>query len=488
MKKDISRLLKIAPVVLFAGALLAGCNGSSSKNPAPPAPEREQDTRTFTAALPSEAMLAALDISDATLYAGLHDGEHGQASYLIQVPENWNRILVMYAHGYRGEGAELTVTPPRIQKELIAARYAWAASSYSSNYYDVRSGVEDTNALALAFEQLTGNAHGSPAKYYIIGHSMGGHVAGAAIEAETLATANNVVEYAGAVPMCGVMGDTELFNYFAAYNVAAQRLAGITEEVTAENYETEILPRIKETLWVDYGSIDLGGGIVLTGAPTSPEGERLLDILMNLSGGKRPMYHPTAPLSIGASQLTAWHDLLLGYGVPNGNINGILNKNVLDTRNITYRWETTAPDNLSADEQDFNNSVIARTPDADANAPRSDGLRWIPKVNGAFNVPVVSIHTLGDLFVPFSMQQIYAERAAANGSDQWLVQRAMRTINHCDFKNEEEWSAFQAMAAWEQHDVVPEGDDVLDPAVISQANYGCRFTSEDRPGLAPCPR
>ena len=32
---------------------------------------------------------------------------------------------------------------------------------------------------------------------------------------------------------------------------------------------------------------------------------------------------------------------------------------------------------------------------------RRDGLRWIPQVNGEISIPVVSIHTLGDLFVPF---------------------------------------------------------------------------------------
>ncbi len=482
------RLLKAAPLALFSAALLAGCN-SDSDNDTPRA-QRVQDERAFTAAPPSAALVAALEIDGATLYSGLHQGEHGDASYLIQVPDDWNGILVMYAHGYRGEGLEVTVTPPRIQQELIAAGYAWAASSYSSNFYDVRAGVEDTNALALAFEELTNNAHGSPDKYYITGHSMGGHITGAAIEAETLATANKVVEYAGAVPMCGVMGDTELFNYFAAYNVAAQQLAGITQEVTAENYATEILPQIKDALWTGYGSFPISDGVTLNG-PTTPEGDRLLGILMNLSGGERPMFYPTptSTTEIGASQLTAWHDLLLGYGVPNGTITGILNKNVLDTRDVTYRWESVPGEALTAAEQAFNNAAVVRVPDADANGLRDDGLRWIPKVNGEFNVPVVSIHTLGDLFVPFSMQQIYAERAAANGSDGWLVQRAMRTVNHCDFTNEEEWAAFTAMAEWEQNPgtPAPAGDNVLNPAEVSDPSFGCRFSTEDRPGLTPCP-
>lgn len=481
MKNKFHALLRAVPIALLSATLLIGCNSSSKEE------ARLQDSRQFTATAPSEEVLTALEIEGATLYSGLHDGEHGKASYLIQVPDDWNNILVMYAHGYRGEGTALTVTPPRIQKELIAAGYAWAASSYSSNYYDVRSGVEDTNALALAFEELTEQAHGAPQKYYITGHSMGGHVTGAAIEAETLETANNQVEYHGAVPMCGVMGDTELFNYFSAYNIAAQQLAGITDVVTSENYENEILPQIKEALWVDYGSVPVPGtNIVLTGPTTTPKGDRLLQILMNISGGERPLFYPVSAMDIGASQLTDWHDLLLGYGVPDGTVNGILIKSVLDTRNISYRWETTAPATLSADEQAFNDSAVVRIPDEGANGRRNDGLRWIPKVNGQFNVPVVSIHTLGDLFVPFSMQQIYAQRAKEHGSDHWLVQRAIRTVSHCDFENDEEWDAFQAMANWEQYGMQPAGDDVLDADVVSQPEYGCTFTTLDRPGLAPC--
>ena len=38
---------------------------------------------------------------------------------------------------------------------LIQQGYAWAASSYSKNYYDVRAGVEDTNKLALNFNAIT---------------------------------------------------------------------------------------------------------------------------------------------------------------------------------------------------------------------------------------------------------------------------------------------------------------------------------------------
>src|SRR5262245_42298284 len=130
-------------------------------------------------------------------------GVHGGAGYRIEVPVNWNGDLVLYAHGFRGTGLELTITNPRIRQWLVTHGYAWAASSFSTNGYDVKQGVKDTHDLGQLFNGLVGN----PKRTYITGHSMGGHITGVAIEQYPSA-------YVGALPMCGVMGDNELFDYF----------------------------------------------------------------------------------------------------------------------------------------------------------------------------------------------------------------------------------------------------------------------------------
>jgi hypothetical protein len=148
-----------------------------------------------------------------------------------------------------------------------------------------------------------------------------------------------------------------------------------------------------------------------------------------------------------------------------------LNKNVLDTSAYTYTI-----DGDTAGSTALNASVIKLTATPDANRLRTDGLRWIPKVNGDFKIPVVSIHTLGDLFVPFSMQQVYQKRAAAKGNSNWLVQRAIRGVSHCDFTVTEQVDAFDAMIKWERDGVKPAGDDVVTPATVAAASYGCTYT------------
>ena len=88
---------------------------------------------------------AALPGSDTTRYWGVH----GAAGYRVEVPANWNGSLVLWAHGFRGSGLELTVDNHPLRAFLVANGYAWAASSYSRNGYDVKTGVQhaDTDEL-----------------------------------------------------------------------------------------------------------------------------------------------------------------------------------------------------------------------------------------------------------------------------------------------------------------------------------------------------
>ncbi len=105
-----------------------------------------------------------------------------------------------------------------------------------------------------------------------------------------------------------------------------------------------------------------------------------------------------------------------------------------------------------------------------------NGLGNIPPILGNFRIPVVSIHTIGDLFVPFSMEQIYARRAIEQGTDDLLVQRAIRDHGHCGFAVVEEEAAFEGLVKWVVDGVKPNGDDILTPASVASPAFGCAFT------------
>jgi hypothetical protein len=455
-----SRYQRFALSFTAISALLA-CGGGTSTPPAPPAvPEetRAQDSRnSFVPADPTaktfDAMAAApgdaVDMASSSRWAGVLGG----AAYRVEVPANWNGKLVMYAHGYAGTGNVLGVNNPSIRRYLVQNGYAWAASSYSKNYYDVRAGVEDTNALALEFTKIAtanGRTLATPTRTYITGHSMGGHITGAAIDAEAASTAKNKVAYHGAVPMCGVLGDTELFNTFAAMQVSAQVIAGVPSYPTDKFAEIQAM--VTGALFTTFPSVPTAAGL------------KYKSVLKNLTGGTRPMFD--MGLAFGGSFPSAY-----GTFGSDGTVTGILNKNVLDTNGITYSIDGDAAATTA-----LNASAIKLTAATDANRLRTDGLRWVPKVNGDFKIPVVSIHTLGDMFVPFNMEQVFQKRVAAKGNSGWLVQRAIRGVSHCDFTVAEQVDAFDAMIKWERDGVKPAGDDVVTAATVAAPAYGCTYT------------
>ncbi|SDU17067.1 hypothetical protein [Halopseudomonas salegens] len=475
--------------IALSGCLSGGGGGGSDDvvTPEPQTPQQERiDDGFFFVADSVVDDFEPISGTETQRFAGELDG----AGYRVEIPPNWNGTLVMWAHGFRGEGPELTVDNPPIREHLIAQGYAWAASSYSANFYDVRAGVVDTNKLALAFSDITGAAE--PDRFLISGFSMGGHVTGAAIEVENIQALSQVdldVNYSAALPMCGVMGDTTLFDYFGAYGLSLFQLAGVGPDeypISAED-AADRLAVARDVLWTDYDANKNADGL-------TSEGLGLFATLQNLSGGARPIYQ----FSFGAYQ-----DLLQGFVGTDGTVTGILNDNVVDTTYIRYRFQSPQPGpnmpgnpneaGLTTAEQGFNSVIAQSIPDNDANPLRNDGPPLIPRINGEFDIPVLTMHGLGDLFVPFSMQQIYRNRAVAAGNGDLLVQRAIRDPNHCGFTSGEIIEAFDDLIAWVDQGITPDGDDIMNPAAVADSSFGCQFSRANRfagTALAPataCP-
>lgn len=382
-------------------------------------------------------------------------GVHGGAGYRIEVPANWNGKLVMWAHGYRGDPAtdpralELTVDNHPLRSFLLANGYAWAASSYSRNAYDPSQGAKDTHALAQLFNGLVGK----PSRTYITGASMGGHVTGIMAEQWSMS-------YDGAMPVCGVMGDYELFDFFLDFNVAAQTLSG----------QNRLYP---------YGPDYLGATVPSTKAALGPAfpfalnaaGQNFKNLVQLRSGGVRPLFDQGWMFWNGVAG-----DFLFGLGVGAGTLPrqpGF----ALQNSDVVYQFDTDPA--LSAAETLFNGSVQRVV--ADPQARRRNGLANVTPTTGDLRIPMLTLHTLGDLFVPFHMQQIYAKRVAAKGWSHNLVQRATRDYGHCAFTGAELAQTFSDLVRWVEGGVKPAGDDVLDPAAVAQPSYGCRFTDKVSP-------
>jgi hypothetical protein len=461
----------------LAAAFASSCTTAPGRSAARAViPTRTHDARHYVVA---EAELPFAALPSPAIASDRWWGVEGGAGYRIEVPEHWNGRLVMYAHGYRGEVETLTPAMPRFRRELIEGGYAWAASSYSANGYDVRAAVEDTNALALAFTRIArerGRPLAEPARIYIVGHSMGGHIAAAAVEAETLARAHHRVRYAGAMPLCGSLGDLELLDYFAAFALAAQQLAELGPASFPPERWRERAPEIIGRLFTSFPSQAAPDAPI---APVDSEAARRLKaIVMNLSGGARPIFEQGY---VRPSNGYAW-----GTFGGAADVSGILLARPQSTERVVYRFEDGA--GLAPAEREFNRVIPRAHPEPGANPQLADGLRFVPLLEGNIGVPVLTLHNLGDVFVPFSMEQIYQRRVTARGHARWLVQRAIRSPLHCDFTAAEESSAFTALVGWVEHGARPAGDPVSDRKALADPRYGCRFTDnrtgDEDPGEA----
>jgi hypothetical protein len=419
-------------------------------------PDCEPDGTPFTA------------LPGATAHTGIAAG----AAYRIEVPDHWNGRLVIFAHGYRGDGTTVYVSNPSLRAHYVTRGFAWAASSYATNGYDVGQGVVDSYALISLFRTVTG---ASARQVLMTGDSMGGHVTGVAIEKYPHA-------FAGAMPACGVLGDKELFDYFLDANVTAAALAGVRID----------FPRQPSADYPDIWRTDVSRILpqlgLTAGAPPAltAAGRTWSEVVERRTGGSRPGFDGAFAYWSAARALAPLSDLPFLFGLwpgLTGGTAGIASGNVTDNRFTFYR----STDRLlpSAAEVRLNASVLRVRPTAAA----SPGLDGIPRIDGRPTIPVLSLHDIGDLFVPFSMEQTYAREAALHGRSHLLVTRAIRGVGHCDFTAAERQEAFDDLVTWIGTGHRPGGDAVLAPRTVAAADFGCRYTRGTHPAwVAPaCP-
>jgi hypothetical protein len=135
---------------------------------------------------------------------------------------------------------------------------------------------------------------------------------------------------------------------------------------------------------------------------------------------------------------------------------------------------------LSREEREFNRDILRVRADPNANPSRFIELERIPKTTGNLHVKTVSLHTLGDLFVPFSMEQIYAQRTRLWGQQDKFVARAIRAVQHCEFSVPEQEQAFADMLRWVDAGVRAKGDPILTREAVAAETFGCEFTTPIR--------
>jgi pimeloyl-ACP methyl ester carboxylesterase len=348
-------------------------------------------------------------------------GEHEDAGYQIEVPDDWNGSVVYFAHGFRGNPPELNVQMPPIREHLIENGYAWAASSYSANGYEPGIGAKDTVALRdVVREEL-----GDPAREYIYGQSMGGNVATVALEQYPDA-------FDGAVSECGVLSGNDIFDWFLSWGTLASYFSGVPL------YEATVDAK-------EIGSLLAGQVVPALGPPAEPTaaGEMFANAVMHLTGGARPYFGE------GFTDNYNFNFVILvnAVGAP-GRANAAA-QNVDTDYVIDTGFDVTT--------EQLNREIARVAANWDAVEPESHP--EFADMTGEIEVPLLALHNTGDLFVPISVSQSYTRAVDAAGNSDLLVQRAVRRSGHCNFRTEERIKAFDDMVAWAAGGAKPGGDD-----------------------------
>jgi hypothetical protein len=328
-------------------------------------------------------------------------GEINAAKYKIYIPENWNKSLVMYAHGYEeiGEKSELISEDVDEFMEIFTSRgFAFAASAYKRQGLVIKDGMEDTEALRNYFEVN----YGKPELCLITGHSMGGIISLASIE-------NLPWEYDGALPLCGWLAPV--------YTLLKQ---GLDLLLTYDYF---------------FGEND---GKIISGADYL----EVEEVRQKING------HPDLALLFAEHFRIRKEDLpdMIGF-------NQFVLNEILD-------WAGGLPaGNLSTIYSGFGDSDAALNRDIRRYEASDQAKSYFIQYHtptGLLRDPVLALHTTYDEILPVFNYAHYEHLTEINFTSELYFQQYVVRDGHCNFTNGEVAEAFDNLLLWIREGIRPD--------------------------------
>ena len=370
-------------------------------------------------------------------------GTLGGASYVIAVPSNWNGTLMLYSHGYVFPGQPNPAPTAALTGVFGAAflqqGYALAGSSYSQTGWATQQAFHDQIALLDFFDATCG----TPTRTIASGHSEGGLISAGLVQLYP-------DRFAGALPMCGALAggvgnwNQGLHSAFA-FDVL---LAGNTLPLVH-------LPALgSPALTTAFDQAEA----VLQAAQGTPGGRARLALvaaLDDLPGWIDPFSPEPASTDFTTQEqnqafLIESHDLAYAFfgradlemragGNPSWNT-GVdyqvqLAKSA-DNEEVQALYQQAGL-NLSTDLATLN-----AAPRVSADPAAVGYLNQYLTFNGVLNVPVLTMHTTGDVS---EEDRAYASVVQSSGDTSLLRQVFVQRGGHCTFTPAETLTAFQTL-------------------------------------------
>lgn len=363
------------------------------------------------------------------------DAESGQIKEIkiLCQPNQWNRILVVYAHGYVAPGEDIQISDDTLvaAQALVPALldngFAFATTSYRKNGYAVEQAEQDIN-------NLVENYPGNPDKVLLVGGSEGALIITKLIE-------KYAGRYAGGLALCGPLAGTNYaVQYFGDFRVIFDYLFPAHPDDGLPIFFTDpnnpiasqfgvIPPNKGDQFWQENweSGIDYKGRIK----------DAILDDL-NDNGERTQQLFAVVRVAMPAVDEPEYADKvaeaatnILSYAIRGFNDLGATAGG--DPYGNRYKWYWG-----SENDWRLNFQVERVAPDRRARAY----LRRNYTPIGQPSAPLVAIHTLRDEIVPFRNEIIYALKTFSQGAAGNLRSIPVDRFGHCAFEPQEALGAF----------------------------------------------
>lgn len=359
---------------------------------------------------------AALPATDTHLEGQLPSG----ASYLMDVPADWNGTVLLYSHGYRAVGWP---NPPQnapdqaTRDKLLDQGYALIGSSYATTGWAVTEAVPDQLATLDVFTEKFGAADRTLAW----GTSYGGLVT-------TTLAERHAARFDGSLSMCGlVQGGVANWNSTLDPVFALRTLLGSDVKLTGFTDQAEAQGAARSL------------GAAVTAAQGTAQGRARIALaaaLHNIPGADIP----------GLVQLPAfsWRQEAESRAGGNPSWNTGVDYTAMLHRSPLHKEVAEAYKEAGVSlRADLN--ALGRAPRISADAPAVRWMRDTSVFKGRLMDPQLNIHTTGDTLIPVQAESAYRRAAAATGSGRLLAQAYVDAPGHCTFSPGEMLGALRTL-------------------------------------------
>jgi pimeloyl-ACP methyl ester carboxylesterase len=363
------------------------------------------------------------------------------ATYLIEVPRDWNKTLFLYSHGYTFPD---TPNPPfdngdvLVRLYLLSHGFALAGSSYAGTGWAIQDAFMDQIAVLDKFDQVLRH----PDRTIAWGHSMGGIITAGLVQ-------NHPDRFSGALPFCGVLaGSVGVWNDWldSAFAFNTLLAGNQLKLVNITDPETNLINAEQ----------------ILSNAQNTAQGQAriaLVAALVDSSGWIDPFSPPPCPTcyaDLEANQFVSLaqdFDFFLYFAL-RSELEARAGGNPSWNTGVDYEKELKI--SIDYDEVQALYKKADLSLDADLKTLKSaqriaaDGgaVKYLSQnviFNGEIKIPVLAMHTIGDDVVNVQNEQAYAMVVHKAHHESLLRQAFVHRAGHCSFTSAETITIIEAL-------------------------------------------